>query len=82
MKLPKSWNDITVEQFIELRSLNNEDFDSLFSYEIECLSILTDLDVDEFDHMEKDELSKLDKQVPFIKKQPSNIFKNEINNLT
>ena len=82
MKLPKSWNDITVEQFIELRSLNNEDFDSLFSYEIECLSILTDIDVDEFDDMEIDELSKIVKQVTFIKKQPSNIFKNQINNLT
>ena len=82
MKLPKSWNDITVEQFIELRSLNNEDFDSLFSYEIECLSILTDIDVDEFDDMEIDELSKIVKQVTFIKKQPSNIFKNEIDNLT
>jgi hypothetical protein len=65
-----------------LRSLNNEDFDSLFSYEIECLSILTDIDVDEFDDMEIDELSKIVKQVTFIKKQPSNIFKNEINNLT
>jgi len=62
--------------------LNNEDFDSLFSYEIECLSILTDIDVDEFDDMEIDELSKIIKQVTFIKKQPSNIFKNEINNLT
>jgi hypothetical protein len=82
LKLPKSWNDITVEQFIELRSLNNEDFDSLFSYEIECLSILTDIDVDEFDDMEIDELSKIVKQVTFIKKQPSNIFKNQINNLT
>jgi hypothetical protein len=82
LKLPKSWNDISVEQFIELRSLNNEDFDSLFSYEIECLSILTDIDVDEFDDMEIDELSKIVKQVTFIKKQPSNIFKNEINNLT
>jgi len=62
--------------------LNNEDFDSLFSYEIECLSILTDIDVDEFDDMEIDELSKIVKQVTFIKKQPSNIFKNQINNLT
>ncbi len=62
--------------------MNNEDFDSLFSYEIECLSILTDIDVDEFDDMEIDELSKIVKQVTFIKKQPSNIFKNEINNLT
>ena len=79
MKLPKSWNDITVEQFIELRSLNNEDFDSLFSYEIECLSILTDVDVDEFDDMDIDELSKVIKQVTFIKKQPTNIYKNEVN---
>jgi hypothetical protein len=62
--------------------LNNEDFDSLFSYEIECLSILTDIDVDEFDDMEIDELSKIVKQVTFIKKQPSNIFKNKVNNLT
>ena len=80
MKLPKSWNDITVEQFIELRSLNNEDFDSLFSYEIECLSILTDVDVDEFDDMDIDELSNVIKQVTFIKKQPTNIYKNEVNN--
>ena len=68
MKLPKSWNDISVEQFIELRSLNGSDFDSLFSYEIECLSILTDIDVDEFDDMDIDELAKIVKQITFIKK--------------
>ena len=82
MKLPKSWNDITVEQFIELRSLNGSDFDSLFSYEIECLSILTDIDVDEFDDMDIDELAKIVKQITFIKKQPSGIFKNKVNNFT
>lgn len=78
MKLSKSWNDITVEQFKELKSLDNEDFDSLFSRELESLSILTDTDIDEFEEMDIDELMSTIAEIKFIKKSPTNQFKREL----
>lgn len=77
--LPKSWNDITVEQFKELKSLDNEDFDSLFSRELESLAILTNSDSEEFEDMDIDELTDTIAQVKFIKKPPTSQFKREIN---
>ena len=78
MKLPKSWSDITVEQFRELKSLDNEDFDSLFSRELESLSILTNTDVDELEDLDIDELTDILSEIKFIKKSPTNQFKREI----
>jgi hypothetical protein len=79
MKLPKSWNDITVEQFKELKSLDNEDFDSLFSRELESLAILTNSDTDEFEEMDIDELISTIAEIKFIKKPPTSQFKHDIN---
>lgn len=79
MTLPKSWNDITVEQFRELKSLDNEDFDSLFSRELESLAILTNSDIDEFEEMDIDELTSTISQIKFIKKPPTSQFKRDVN---
>jgi len=42
MKLPKGWNQITVNQFTELASLEEKDFESVFEMQVETLSILLD----------------------------------------
>lgn len=78
MILPKSWNDITVEQFRELKSLDNEGFDSLFSYEIEALSIIANIEIETIEEMDVDELTELITKISFIKKQPSNKYKKKI----
>jgi len=78
MNLPRSWNDVTVEQFRELKSLDNEDFDSLFSRELEYVSILTDTDIEELEDMDIDELTTVISELKFIKKSPTNQFKREL----
>ena len=49
MNIPKSWNQIKVDQFIELHNLEEEGLGSLFLYQLESLAILTDEDADEID---------------------------------
>jgi len=44
MRLPKGWNQITVNQFTELASLEEKDFESVFEMQVETLSILLDED--------------------------------------
>lgn len=78
MQLPKSWNDISLEQFIELAELDKNEFDSLIEYNVLVLSILLDEDIDVFEEMELDELNELMKKVNFIRSYPS---KNHIQKL-
>ena len=63
MKVPQSWNQITVNQFIELAKLEQVEFDSLFEMQVEMLSILSDEDPDEFYDLEIDELKQLIEQI-------------------
>jgi hypothetical protein len=78
MKLPKSWNDITISQFIECNQVVKEEFESVFDHEVEILSILTDEDIDYFLELSFDELSDIIKQVDFLKKQPRQKLTNKI----
>lgn len=61
MKTPKSWSEITIEQFGELRELEKKTFDSIFDYQIERLAILTDTDEEELEQKIEDieELTRL-----------------------
>lgn len=70
MKLPQSWNQITVNQFIELASLEQRDFDSFFEMRVEMLSILADEDPDEFYDLDVDELNALIEPLKFLHKEP------------
>lgn len=70
MKLPQSWNQITVNQFIELAKLEQVEFDSLFEMQVEMLSILADEDPDEFYDLEIDELNALIEPLKFLRQEP------------
>ena len=70
MKLPQSWNQITVNQFIELAKLEQVEFDSLFEMQVEMLSILADEDPEEFYDLEIDELNKLIEPLKFLRSEP------------
>jgi hypothetical protein len=72
MKLPKSWNEITVSQWVELNSIDEEEFSSVFLQTLEGLSILSDTDPEELEDLSPEELIELANQVSFIKREPSN----------
>ena len=72
MKLPKSWNEVTVNQWVELNSIDPNEFNSVFLHTLEGLSILSDTDPEELEDLTPEELIDLANQVSFIKREPSN----------
>ncbi len=70
MNLPQSWNQITLNQFIELAKLDEKDFDSIFEMQVELLSVLTDEDPEEFYDLEIDELKALIEPLKFLRQEP------------
>ena len=72
MKLPKSWNEITVNQWVELNSIDQAEYNSVFLYTLEAISILSDTDPEELEELSPEELIDLASQVSFIKREPSN----------
>ena len=72
MKLPKSWNEVTVNQWVELNLIDPNEFNSVFLHTLESLSILSDTDPEELEDLTPEELIDLANQVSFIKREPSN----------
>lgn len=72
MKLPKSWNEITVSQWVELNSIDQAEYNSVFLHTLEAISILSDTDPEELEELSPEELIDLASQVSFIKREPSN----------
>ncbi len=70
MHLPKSWNEITVSQFIELASIEQKDFDSVFEMQIETLSILLDEDPEELYDLELEELNTILSGLKWLRSEP------------
>jgi len=88
LNLPKNWTEVTVEQFVELRSLKEEDFGSLFLYNLEVIAILSDTDADELEDLTADELNEYVTQIKWIGREPNGrikvdgLIKKELNQLT
>lgn len=78
MKLPKSWNEVTVNQWVELNSIDPNEFNSVFLHTLEGLSILSDTDPEELEDLTPEELINLANQVSFIKREPSNTPKQAV----
>lgn len=76
LNLPKNWSQVTIEQFIEIRSLNIED--GTIDYNIDVLSILSDLPVEDFDEIELDELQELTKQLAWMTSEPSKRYQHQL----
>jgi hypothetical protein len=79
MKLPKSWKEIRVDQFIELKSLKEEDFGSLFLYNLEVIAIVTDTDSDELDDLSPDEVVDMVSSLSWMRKEPPKKLTKKIN---
>lgn len=75
-KLPKAWNQITIETFLELRTLSDED--GVFNYQIDVLCTLLDLYPEDFDDITLEELEELLLEVVYIKDEPPKNYKNTV----
>jgi hypothetical protein len=69
MKLPKSWNDVTVEQYIEARKSVN--IDSNFESQLELLGVLADVPTEDLEDLELDEFSSLLAKISFVQSEPN-----------
>jgi hypothetical protein len=69
MKLPSSWDEILVDQYIELRGLDNEL--PYFDLMLETISIVTDTDIDELEELSFNELVAIEKQLVWLTSEPS-----------
>jgi hypothetical protein len=81
MQLPKNWGSLTTNQFIELKALKEEDFGSLFLYNLEVLSIVTDTDPEELEDLSPEELVDYIYELNFLRREPSKSATEKINDL-
>lgn len=71
--LPKNWNDIVIEQYQELRSLNENEFESTFEYTIEQIAILCNISNDDelLEDIDIDQLIDIFNKINWLKKEPN-----------
>lgn len=74
--LPKQWSDISLEQFIEISTVEKTLGSS--HYNCEILSILTDVSIDEIDEIDIDDMTVIVANYQWIKSQPSTQYKHEL----
>ena len=72
MNLPRNWNEVNVSQWLELNTIDDEEYNSVFLQTIEALSILSDTDPEELEDLDPEELINLASKVSFVKREPSN----------
>jgi hypothetical protein len=76
--LPQNWNQISVSQFLEIRSLSSEY--GIFDYQIDVLCALTDSNISDYEELDIDDLGKLTRQLKWIESEPSRRYKNKLDN--
>jgi len=83
IKLPKSWDEIYADQWVELKKLDDEE-SSFFIRKIKILAILTDTlpDDEKWEDLDVEELTKLIDEIKWLKYEPSNEFKKIIDDFT
>ena len=72
MNLPRNWNEVTVNQWLELNTIDELEYNSVFLQTIEAISILSDTDPEELEDLDPEELIDLARKVSFIQREPSN----------
>jgi len=76
MHLPKSWSEIDVLQFKEIRELYT--ITEVFTREIEILAVLADVSSDELEDLDIEEVSALISEIKFVNSEPSKHYKHQV----
>jgi hypothetical protein len=76
MQLPKSWSEIDVLQFKEIRELYT--IPEVFNREIEILAILADVSSEELEDLDIEDVSALIKEIKFVNSEPSKHYKHQL----
>jgi hypothetical protein len=76
MHLPKSWNEIDVLQFKEIRELYS--IEEVFTREIEILAALADIPSDDLEDLDIEEVGVMLKDITFINSEPSKFYKHTL----
>lgn len=84
LKIPKGWAEVSVDKFIQLKSVEVNDFSTQLSFRMDQLFILTDTDIDNdiWDTIPAENLIELFKQLEWLNTSPSIAFKRTIGDLT
>jgi hypothetical protein len=72
VNLPRNWNEVNVSQWLELNTIDPEEYNSVFLQTIEALSILSDTDPEELEELSPEQMIDIASKVSFIKREPSN----------
>jgi hypothetical protein len=80
MNLKSSWEDISVEEWVDLYKIDTDKSLSYYNYNINKLSILLDLDIEDdyWDDLDLDDLNDMISSCSFINIPPSSNFKKDI----
>lgn len=76
MHLPKSWSEIDVLQFKEIRELYT--IPEVFNREIEILAVLADVSSEDLEDLDIEEVSALIKEIKFVNSEPSKHYKHQV----
>lgn len=74
--LPNNWGDITLNQFIELRSLNSDD--GLFNHNIDVLCVVTDSHPEAFDDVSMHDVSQWSQDLKWLYSEPSKNYVTQV----
>jgi hypothetical protein len=76
MHLPKSWSEIDVLKFKEIRELY--EIPEVFNREIEILAVLADVDSEELEDLDIEEVSEMITEIKFVNSEPSKQYKHQL----
>lgn len=77
MHLPKSWSEIDVLQFKEIRELYT--ITEVFNREIEILAIVADVNSEELEDLDIEEVTAMINEIKFVNSEPSKQYKHQVN---
>lgn len=70
MLSPKSWSNVSYRQFLDLGSLNKSDYPNQTDYNIDMLSIICDVDVEEVENLNYSDFLTLEKSLKWTAQTP------------
>ena len=77
MHLPKSWSEIDVLQFKEIRELYT--ITEVFNREIEILAIVADVSSEDLEDLDIEEVTAMINEIKFVNSEPSKQYKHQVN---